>query len=116
MWSLATRLPKRFVMPRSSSFTGSFPPSAGGGPRRGPPPAGRCLPPGAGPLHRALGGRGDLAADDLLLDGLQLGLQAGGDLARPVVERREDGAAIGQRAHVGTAVEGAVRGLEHRGL
>src|SRR6516165_11901858 len=92
MWSLATRLPKRFVMPRSSSFTGSHPPAD----------SGQCprLRPGTLTsltvtswlvpwLHRALGGGNDLAADDLRLHRLDLGLEVRGNLGGPEVVRRQ---------------------------
>src|SRR5580693_2288218 len=133
MWSLATRLPKRFVMPRSSSSTPVLllvlPPTvttvlrcrhAGAAPAAGvtqPGPGRHRGPAQPGlPLHRALGGRHDLAADDLLLDRLDLGLQAGRDLAGEVVVRGQRDAAVGQGADVGAALERAVGCREHRGL
>src|SRR3984957_11504882 len=91
--SLATRGPNRLVMPLSSSSTG-----------------GRPL------LDRALGRRLDGAALDARLDRLQLRLQRGRDRAGEVVERREHGAAVGQRADVGAALERAGRRRRHRAL
>src|SRR3984957_14476867 len=67
-------------------------------------------------LDRALGRRLDAPALDSGLDRLQLGLQRRGHLAGEVVERREHGAAVGQRADVGAALERAARRPEHRGL
>src|SRR3984957_8467122 len=133
MWSLATRLPKRFVMPRSSSSTPVLllvlPPTvttvlrcrhAGAAPAAGVTQAGAARHRGPAqpglPLHRALGGRHDLAADDLLLDRLDLGLQARRDLAGEVVVRGQRYAAVGQSADVGAALERAVGRREHRGL
>src|ERR1700722_16394556 len=95
--SLATRGPNRLVMPLSSSST-----------------CGRPL------LDRALGRRLDGAALDARLDRLQLRLQRGRDRAGEVVERREHGAAVGERAYVGAALERAGRRRRysalHRGL
>src|SRR5580692_2256309 len=79
MWSLATRLPNRLVIPRSSSFTGCL-----------REPAGQCLGL-AGALtsscdrysafdpwsDRALGRRLDLPADDVLLQRVDLSLHRG---------------------------------------
>src|SRR5215469_10408503 len=118
MWSLATRLPKRLVMPRSSSFNGSHPPPV------------TVSVPGPWPgdtdqldrtsslvprLHRALGGGLDRAVDDLLLQGLEFALERRGDLARPVVEGPKHGPAVGERADV-AATAAARSGAEHRRL
>src|SRR5690348_12318312 len=118
IWSLATRLPKRFVMPRSSSFTGSHPPADSGQCPRPLPGAltsltvTSCLVPW---LHRALGGRNDLAADDQRLDRVELGRELRGDLAGVEVVRRENGPAIGERADVAAAAM-APGAEEHGGL
>src|SRR5215469_3324747 len=103
IWSLATRLPKRFVIPRNSSFTGSHPPAD----------SGQCPRRLAGTLtsltvtswlvpwlHRALGGGDDLAADDRRLDRSELALELRGDLASKEVVRRQHGPAVGERADV----------------
>src|SRR5215469_9847553 len=121
MPSLATRLPKRFVMPRNSSFTGSHPP-ADSGQRPRPQPGTltsltvtSCLVPW---LHGALGGGNDLAANDVLLHRVELALKRRGDLARPVVERRQYGPAVLERADVAAALAapcGEEDGGLHRG-
>src|SRR5215470_1056895 len=68
-------------------------------------------------LYRALRGRTELAADDLLLERLQLILQAGRHLGVPrCVEGREHRAAVGKRADVSTALERAVSGRQDRSL
>src|SRR5262249_17342341 len=81
--SLATRKPNLLVMPLSSSSTGDRP----------------CL------ADRALGGGLERAADDLSLEGPQLGLQRGRHLAGKGVERREHQAPVGERADVVAALE-----------
>src|SRR5215831_2569025 len=106
MWSLATRLSKRFVISRNSSFTGSHPPAD----------SGQCPRPLPGTLtsltvtswlapwlHRALGGGNDRAGDDRRLDRRELGLELRGDLARPEVVRRQHCPAVGERADVAAA-------------
>src|SRR5215472_15551860 len=110
MWSLATRSPKRLVMPRSSSFTAALPCRAGR--RSGQLPAdqtaGRTHRSNAQRplLHRALGGRLDRAVVDARLQGPQLCLQGGRNLGVPWrVERREYRAAVCQGADVSPAVE-----------
>src|SRR5215469_4061665 len=113
MWSLATRLPKRFVIPRNSSFTGSHPPAD----------SGQCPRPLPGTLtsltvtswllpwlHRALGLRRDLTGDDRRLDRPELGLELRGDLGRPEVVRRQHGPAVGERADVAPATVALVGG------
>src|SRR6185437_14383529 len=99
--SLATSGPNLLVMPLSSSSTGD-----------------RLLPyvSGSALADRALGRRRDRAALDARLDGLQLGLQRGRDLALEVVERREHHAAVGERADVVAALERPGLGAQHRGL
>src|ERR1700733_7093706 len=67
-------------------------------------------------LDGALGGRLDAPVLDSGLDRLQFGLQRGGHLAGEVVERREHRAAVGERADVGAALEGAGLGRGHRAL
>src|SRR3984957_17548650 len=91
--SLATRGPYLLVMPLSSSSTYRRP-----------------------RLDRALGRRLDASALDAGLNRLQLGLQRGRDRAGEVVERREHGAAVGERADVGAALERAGRRRRHRAL
>src|SRR5215469_8372994 len=82
MWSLATRLPNRLVIPRSSSFTDCLHMSL---------PLGCLVLPGSRAAHptliavdpwsdRVLGCRGDRAILDLRLEGLDLVLQRSGHL------------------------------------
>src|SRR5271165_3023256 len=117
MWSLATRLPKRFVMPCSSRFT--RPPASFRPPHLDLPARTRVPGPGRRPragnstIRPGLRDRGlrrglDRPADDPRLDRGQLGLQAGRDLAGEIVIRRERDAVVGQRADVVTALEAAV--------
>src|ERR1700761_8372119 len=107
MWSLATRLPKRFVMPCSSRSTRPPHPLYGTGNaefRPGTPVASRAgnssISLFVRRLRRALRGHLDGARDDALLDRLQLGLQARRNLAGEVVERRQRHPAVLQRADV----------------
>src|SRR5579863_2445303 len=124
MWSLATRSPKRLVMPRSSSFKRRLhsrrvrrrPRSAARTLRPGPPTGQTLCAERSARSHRALGGRDDLAALDLGLERVELGHQRGRHLAREVVERRQHRAAIGQRADVDAALELALGRLQHRVL
>src|SRR5256886_17038186 len=112
MWSLATRLPNRLVMPVSSSFSCSLLHDGRSAHRGGgwtPAPVTRSG------LRGARGGRLDLAADDIGLDLCDLGLQRGRDLAGEVVVRSKPDAAVGQRADVGSALERAIGGRLHRG-
>src|SRR3954447_4951299 len=98
MASLAVSEPKRLVMPRSSSFIGPMPGLS---------------------LRLARGGDLDLAADDVLLDRVELALHVAGDLAVELVEGREPGPVVVQRADVvalGEAPRGRLGGvLVHRG-
>src|SRR5215469_4751443 len=112
MPSLATRPPKRLVMPRSSSFTRP-PPSRT--PQTALRPAGRLGHKAADrltqyllsvrDLDRALREWLNLAALDLRLERVQLGLQRGRDVE--LVERSKHRAAVGQRADIGAALERA---------
>src|ERR1700741_248739 len=105
-------------MPRNSSFTGSRPPAD----------SGQCPQPLPGTLtswtvtswlvpwlHRALGGGNDLAADDGLLHRVELALERRGHLAREVMERRQHGPAVLERANISAATV-AMSGEEHGGL
>src|SRR5579862_7864198 len=137
--SLATKLPKRLVIPRSLSSSASS-----SGQRQGLREAGATLrltasrldpvrptgspqarPGGAarprGALHqarldRALRRRLDLAADDALLDLLQLVLQLLRHLLCEHVEGGEDHATVLQRPDVVAALVRALRGRDDRGL
>src|SRR5580692_5312022 len=119
MWSLATRLPNRLVIPRSSSFTGSLRVnrlvSAHGlaGALTSSFDRYSALDPWS---DRALGRRLDLPALDVLLQRVDLSLHRGRHRGREVVVRGQHGAAVGEGADVGAALEGAVRRREHRGL
>src|ERR1700689_2590753 len=120
--SLATSGPKRLVMPFSSSSTvPQFPSSSqrrcGSGARscRTPLPL-CCVLRCRGLLHPALGRRLARAARDALPDLHELRLKRRRDLAGEHVERREPGAAVGQRADVGAARERALRRAQHRVL
>src|SRR5512133_2475548 len=102
--SLATSSPNRLVIPRSRS-----PVPAGGA------EVGITSQSCRGLSYRRLGlGLDlDLAADDVRLEGIQLGLQLRGHLGVEVVERRQTCAIILQRAHVGLIGERAIlRGLD----
>src|SRR3954451_1651165 len=90
MASFAVSVPKRFVMPRSSSFT--WWPFA---PREPPTRCGSTAPgcrSGALGLARRLDR--DLAADDVVLHLFQLRLEVGGNLGVELVERGEAGAVV----------------------
>src|SRR4051812_41605967 len=122
MESLATRSPKRLVIPRSSSFTGDPPCLRAARPprphhvvRRSDVPRGApaapVLPCGTSSLRLARRGDLDGAGDDVLLDLVELGLQLVRDLAVEVVERGQPRAAVLQRADVVALREVAGRGL-----
>src|SRR5690242_212147 len=106
MASLAVSVPKRFVMPRSSSFT--LWPFATREPPGSTAPGCRS---GALGLARRL--YRDLPADDVGLDLVQLLLQVRGDLGVELVERGEAGAVVLQVADVVAFGEGAARGRRH---
>src|SRR4051794_37703548 len=90
MESFAVNEPKRLVIPRSSSFTDAL--------RRGS-------------LRLARRGDLDLPRGDVLLDGVELALHRGRDLAVEVVERREAGSAVAEITGVVAGGEGAAGGL-----
>src|SRR5699024_608398 len=120
MASLATKVPKVFVIPRSSSFTAFA--SVGAGRAAGPARFGTwCAVPargqgprtgqrGSGALRGGLRLDDHVAADDLLLEGLQLLGELRGDLVLEVVVRGQAHAAVLERAHVRGAVELALGG------
>src|SRR5699024_8341575 len=120
MASLATKVPKVFVIPRSSSFTAVA--SVGAGRAAGPARFGTwCAVParrqgprtgqrGSGALRGGLRLDDHVAADDLLLEGLQLLGELRGDLVLEVVVRGQAHAAVLERAHVRGAVELALGG------
>src|SRR5436190_13845893 len=99
MASLATRSPKRLVMPWSSSSAVSV--------TAGVPGGGRCPPPGGASLDCVR--RDDHAVLDLALDHLHLGPHVRGHLR---VDQAEAGAVVGgvERRHA-AALEAAVHDL-----
>src|SRR5436305_2184293 len=112
MWSLATRSPKRLVMPRSSSLRASSqrvaecrrPPTGAGGRR-------------AASLRLCRRDHLHLTADDVLLELGQLALQVGRHLAVELVEVGQLDAVVGERADgTTTALQRAVGRLQHRVL
>src|SRR5919112_5153369 len=128
MWSLATRSPKRLVMPRSSSLSFSQPST---------PRSWSCGWPYAGFLrhcanHNSKIGGGSLrgvgrldldgAGDDVLLQLVHLGLEAGIDLAVEVVVRGQRDPVVLQLAEVALvgverlALGAGDHGLHHRVL
>src|SRR4051812_13566950 len=118
MWSLATRSPKRLVMPRSSSLSGISYSWWCNGNRRTTARDSRSraaawMLPTAGSLGRVGRLDLDLARDDVRLQLLDLGLEAGVDLAVELVVRRELHAVVLQRAQV--ARGGAERGAAGAG-
>src|SRR5689334_19515875 len=106
MASLAVSVPKRFVMPRSSSFTSGL-----SAPWEPPEAAPTRVRSGALGLARRL--HRDRATDDVGLDLLQLGLEVGGHLGVELVERGEAGAVVLQVTDVVAGGEGAARGRRH---
>src|SRR6266566_7519511 len=106
MWSLATRLPKRFVMPLSSSFTGASLPWRA---RPGHMPSAHTG------LDGALGGCLDRPANNALFHLRKLGLQGRRHLAGEIVVRGKGNPAVRERADVVAALECAGRRRTDRG-
>src|SRR5918994_331904 len=100
MASLATSDPNRLVIPRRQR---PVPASAAGD-------VPRAISVPKLSLRLGLGLDLDLAADDVRLQGVELGLELGGHLAVELVERRETGALVLQRADVRLLREAAVLG------
>src|SRR5438552_14161481 len=112
MWSLATRSPKRLVMPRSSSLRAT---SWWGWAARPPTRGGRPGQSGSGLLRLCRRGDRHLAADDVLLELVELALQVGRYLAVQVVEGRELHTVVGQGAGgTAAALQRPVGRLEDR--
>src|SRR5690606_36154234 len=119
MASLATKLPKVFVIPRSSSFTALASVGAGREARpvdvetrdAAPALAGRDRAPvsGSGSCGGGLGLDDHGAVDDLLGQGLQLLGELCGDLVLEVVEGGQTHAAVLEGADVRAGVELAAR-------
>src|ERR1035441_378989 len=111
MLSLATRLPKRLVIPRNSSCSAaSLANMARPGAVRYITAPGRALVTPGSRLHPALGGGLDHAALDARLHLRELLFQRRGDLAVPLVERCKRHAAVLEGADVVAALEGAALG------
>src|SRR3954449_13087299 len=104
MESLAVSEPKRLVIPRSSSFTDAL--------RMVPlDTVARRFPDRRGSLRLARRGDLDLPRGNVLLDGVELALHRGRDLAVELVERSEAGSAIAEITGVVAGGDGPIGGL-----